>query len=350
MKKFTTIDKLKTFFIVIICLCLIVPVVISFATVDNTKRIIRIAHSQPVTHPQHEALLEFEKYVEERLGDKYDVQVFPNELLGSAQRIIELCQTGAIDYIICSAANLDSFSDYYDLFSVPYLFSSRDAYKEAMSNNEFMENNLYNTSEELGFKAVTWFDAGSRNFYADFPIYSPADLKGKKIRVQQNPASVSAVESFGAAPVAMSFGEVYTAIQQKVIDGAENNELALTVNKHGEVAHYFSYSEHQMIPDFLLANVRFLDSLEPEERAVFDEAAQIANQYELSAFDKATEDAINTATNVMGDKFLTIDKEPFIEASEKVKEKMLESNPLVHNLYGFIQSINNKYESAQGGQ
>ncbi|MCF0104508.1 MAG: DctP family TRAP transporter solute-binding subunit [Eggerthellaceae bacterium] len=331
------------------CFCIIVPVVISFAKVDSTKRIIRIAHSQPVTHPQHKAILEFEKYVEDRLGDKYDVQVFPSELLGSAQRIIELCQTGAIDYIIVSAANLDSFSDYYDLFSCPYLFYSRNAYKEFMSNEEFLKNNLYNTSDNLGFEAVTWFDAGSRNFYADFPIYSLKDINGKKIRVQQNPTSVRAVEALGAAPVAMSFGEVYTAIQQNVIDGAENNELALTVNKHGEVAHYYSYSEHQMIPDLLLANLRFLDSLEQEEHAIFDQAVKVANQYELSEYDKATEYAINTSTNEMRDKFLKIDKQQFIEASKKVKDEMLESNPMVLNLYEFIQAINAKYESAQVG-
>ena len=90
---------------------------------------------------------------------------------------------------------------------------------------------------------MTWYNAGTRNFYATTPIYTPDDLKGLKIRVQQSPASVKMVQAFGAAATPLSFGDVYTAIQQHVIDGAENNELALTNNKHGEVAKYFSYTK-----------------------------------------------------------------------------------------------------------
>ena len=342
--------NLRKFLAIGICLCVVCVALVSCGSIDTSKRILRVAHSQPTSHPEHAAMEQFEKYVEDRLGDKYDIQLFPNELLGSSQHIIELCQTGAIDFIICSAANRDSFSNYYDLFSIRYLFNCNEAYKETMSDYDFMRDNLYTTSDNLGFRAVTWFDAGSRNFYADFPINSPSDLKGKKIRCQQNPGSVGVVEAFGAAPVAMSFGEVYTAIQQNVIDGAENNELALTVNKHGEVAHYFSYTEHQYIPDFLIANVNFLDGLEPEEREIFAQATELANQYELSAYDKATEDAINTAKNELGDTFIQVDKKPFIEAASKLKEQMIEENPYIHTLYERIQSINAKYENSQGGQ
>ena len=110
---------------------------------------------------------------------------------------------------------------------------------------------------------VTWYNAGTRNFYAKTPINTPDDLKGKKIRVQQSPASVAMANAFGAAAAPMGFGEVYTAIQQGVIDGAENNELALTNNKHGEVAKYYTYNKHQMVPDMLVANLKFLKQLKP---------------------------------------------------------------------------------------
>ena len=100
-------------------------------------------------------------------------------------------------------------------------------------------------------------------------------MKGLKIRVQQSPASVAMCQAFGAAASPMSFGEVYTAIQQGVIDGAENNELALTSNKHGEVAKYFSYNKHQMIPDLLIGNLSFLNGLSKEERKVFYNSAAL---------------------------------------------------------------------------
>ena len=252
------------------------------------KRIVRISHAQSETHPEHLGLLAFKEYVEERLGDKYEVQIFPNELLGSAQKAIELTQTGAIDFVVAGTANLETFASVYEIFSMPYLFDSEEVYKSVMEDSDYMEN-VYESTDEAGFRVVTWYNAGTRNFYAKTPINTPDDLKGKKIRVQQSPASVAMANAFGAAAAPMGFGEVYTAIQQGVIDGAENNELALTNNKHGEVAKYYIYNKHQMVPDMLVANLKFLNSLSPEEYQVFKEAAQKSTEVELEEWDKNKE-------------------------------------------------------------
>lgn len=147
-----------------------------------------------------------------------------------------------------------------------------------MNDTDYM-NQIYESTDEAGFRVLTWYNAGTRNFYAKTPIHTPEDLRGMKIRVQQSPASVQMMEAFGAAASPMSFGEVYTAIQQGVIDGAENNELALTNNKHGEVAKYFSYNKHQMVPDMLIGNLKFLNSLSDEERQVFEEAARLSTDF-----------------------------------------------------------------------
>lgn len=254
------------------------------------KRIIRVSHAQSETHPEHLGLLAFKEYVEEKLGDKYEVQIFPNELLGSAQKAIELTQTGAIDFVVAGTANLETFADVYEIFSMPYLFDSEEVYKSVMQDTEYMEN-VYASTDEAGFRVVTWYNAGTRNFYGKSPIRTPEDLKGKKIRVQQSPASVEMVKAFGAAAAPMGFGEVYTAIQQGVIDGAENNELALTNNKHGEVAKYYSYNKHQMVPDMLVANLKFLNSLSPEDYQVFKEAAALSTEVEMEEWDKSIEEA-----------------------------------------------------------
>ena len=180
---------------------------------SSGKRIVRISHAQSETHPEHLGLLAFKEYVEERLGDKYEVQIFPNELLGSAQKAIELTQTGAIDFVVAGTANLETFAGVYEIFSMPYLFESEEVYKSVMEDSEYMEN-VYESTDEAGFRVVTWYNAGTRNFYAKTPIYTPEDLAGKKIRVQQSPASVAMANAFGAAAAPMGFGEVYTAIQQ----------------------------------------------------------------------------------------------------------------------------------------
>ena len=310
------------------------------------KRIIRVSHAQSETHPEHLGLLAFKEYVEEKLGDKYEVQIFPNELLGSAQKAIELTQTGALDFVVAGTANLETFADVYEIFSMPYLFDSEEVYKSVMQDTEYMEN-VYASTDEAGFRVVTWYNAGTRNFYGKSPIRTPEDLKGKKIRVQQSPASVEMVKAFGAAAAPMGFGEVYTAIQQGVIDGAENNELALTNNKHGEVAKYYSYNKHQMVPDMLVANLKFLNSLSPEDYQVFKEAAALSTEVEMEEWDKSIEEAKKIATDEMGVEFIDVDVEAFKEKVLPLHESMLQENEKIRDLYDHIQAAN---EKAKGGQ
>ena len=310
------------------------------------KRIIRISHAQSETHPEHLGLLAFKEYVEEKLGDKYEVQIFPNELLGSAQKAIELTQTGAIDFVVAGTANLETFADVYEIFSMPYLFDSEDVYKSVMQDTDYMEK-VYESTDEAGFRVVTWYNAGTRNFYGKTPIKTPEDLKGKKIRVQQSPASVEMVKAFGAAAAPMGFGEVYTAIQQGVIDGAENNELALTNNKHGEVAKYYSYNKHQMVPDMLVANLKFLNSLSPEDYQIFKEAAALSTEVEMVEWDKSIEEAKKIAAEEMGVEFINVDVEAFKEKVLPLHETMLQENDKIRDLYDHIQAAN---EQAKGGQ
>lgn len=313
-------------------------------SITSGKRIIRISHAQSETHPEHLGLLAFKEYVEERLGDKYEVQIFPNEILGSAQKAIELTQTGAIDFVVAGTANLETFADVYEIFSMPYLFDSEDVYKTVMEDSDYMEQ-VYESTDEAGFRVVTWYNAGTRNFYAKTPIRTPEDLKGKKIRVQQSPASVSMVNSFGAAAAPMGFGEVYTAIQQGVIDGAENNELALTNNKHGEVAKYYSYNKHQMVPDMLVANLKFLEGLSPEEYQIFKDAAALSTEVEMKEWDKSIEEAKKIATEDMGVEFIDVDVDAFKAKVLPLHEKMLNDNPKIRDFYEHIQTVN---EQAKG--
>ncbi len=311
------------------------------------KRIVRISHSQSQEHPDHLGLLAFEKYVESRLGDKYDVQIFPNELLGPSVKTIELTQTGAIDYVLTSTGNVETFDNIYQIFSLPYLFDNADAYHAVMEDKELI-NSIYESTKKSGFQGVTWFDAGSRNFYTKTPIRTPEDLKGKKIRVIQSPVNVRMMQLFGAAATPMSFGEVYTAIQQGVIDGAENNELALTNNKHGEVAKHYVYNQHQMVPDILVANVKFLEGLSPEDRKVFDEAAKEATRVERENWDKQVQEAIKQA-KAMGVKFTETDIKPFKEKVMPLHKELLSKNKKLRPIYAKIQGVNKKFQ-VKGGK
>lgn len=310
--------------------------------INGGKRIIRVALSQSETHPEYTGMEKFKEVVEEKLGDKYEVQIYPNELLGGQTKAIELTQTGAIDFVVAGTPNLEIFADVYEVFSMPYLFTSEEAYFASMNDTDYMEK-VYESTDDTGLRVMTWFNVGSRNFYAKKPINTPDDLKGLKMRVQQSPASVKMANAFGAAASPMSFGEVYTAIQQGVIDGAENNELALTENKHGEVAKYYSYTMHQIIPDVLIANLKFLNGLSDEEKEIFYDAAQQATETEMEAWDTQVEQAKKIAQDDMGVEFIYPDINLFKDKVSNVQQEMLDANPDIQNLYDHIQMYNEKY-------
>ena len=226
---------------------------------------------------------------------------------------------------------------------MPYLFTSEEAYHAAMNDEAYMKK-IYESTDDTGLRVITWYNVGTRNFYAKKEIKTPDDLKGLKIRVQQSPASVNMANAFGAAASPMSFGEVYTAIQQGVIDGAENNELALTSNKHGEVAKYFSYNKHQMVPDVLVANLKFLNGLSKEDRAVFEKAAKISTQVEQEEWDKQVKEAKEYAQKEMGVKFLDVDVQLFRKKVLGVQKQMLKDNESIRDSYKHFQTFNKKYE------
>ena len=319
---------------------------------DSTDRtIVRIGHNQATDHPTHISLLAFEEYIEDKLGDKYDVEVYPSELLGSQTDMVQLTQTGAIDFCVASNSILETFSENYTMFNMPYLFASSDAYHAAMDDPEITDP-IFESTKKAGFEAVTWIDAGTRNFYTvSKPIETPADLKGLKIRVQQSPTNVEMMSLLGGSATPMGFGEVYTALQSKVIDGAENNEMALTSNGHGDVCKYYSYDMHQMIPDILIGNCAFLDEMPEEDRAIFEEGFALVNQVEREEWTKAVEAAKDKAQNEQGVQFLYPDTKPFQEICMPMHQSLLEQYPELEPIYEGIQKYNEQYpaEAAEGG-
>lgn len=322
----------------------------SSSSADDEKTIVRVGHNQSQNHPIHLALLAFEEYVEEKLGDKYDVQVFPSELLGSQTNMVQLTQTGAINFCVASNSILETFDDVFEIFNLPYLFASTDAYHAVMDDEELTEP-IYTSTADAGFEVVTWFDAGTRNFYTiNTPINSPADLKGLKIRVQQSPTNVRMMELLGGSASPMGFGEVYTSLQAGIIDGAENNEMSLTDNGHGEVTKYYSYDMHQMVPDMLIGNYDFLQGLSEEDRAVFEEGFQVANSVEREEWTKAVESAKTKAEKEMGVTFLYPDQEPFREICLPLHDEVLEKNPKLRVYYDKIQEYNAQYPGESSGE
>ena len=241
---------------------------------------------------------------------------------------------------------METFSSQYQIFNLPYLFSSEEAYHAAMEDNEVTDP-IFLTTQKAGLETVTWLDAGTRNFYTvKTPVNQPSDLKGLKIRVQQSPTNVEMMRLLGGTATPMGFGDVYTALQAGILDGAENNELALTDNGHGDICKYYSYDMHQMVPDLLVANYEFLSNLSPDERDIFEEGFQLINQVERDAWAAAVEEAKNKAENEQHVNFLYPDTAPFQEAMAPLHTSVLAANPELQSIYDRIQEYNAEYASA----
>ncbi len=310
---------------------------------NQHRRIVRIGHNQSVNHPTHIALTAFQDYINHNLGDRYIVEVYPSELLGSQTDMVQLTQTGAIDYCIASNAILETFSKNYEIFNLPYLFASADSYHHAMDDPQITDP-IFTATQKAGFTAVTWLDAGTRNFYTvKKPIESPSDLKGLKIRVQQSPTNIEMMRLLGGSATPMGFGDVYTALQSNIIDGAENNEMALTDNGHGDVCKYYSYDMHQMVPDILIGNNAFIQGLPEEDRVVFEDGYRLINQIQRKEWIKAVDTAREKAASQQKVRFLYPDQAPFVKACAPLHHTVLENNPNIRPIYDAIQQYNQLY-------
>lgn len=318
MKKFITFSMLLLLIAGIISGC------VANAAEEESTITMRLAHNQGETHPVHKSLAEFARLVEEKTDGSIKITLYPNGQVGSEREAIELTQTGAIDFAKVSSSTLESFNEVYSLFSLPYLFDNKDHYYQVMESS--LAKDLYKTTSDIGFSGLTFYDSGTRNFYTDNKkIMHPDDLKGLKIRVQPSPTSIQMIELMGGSPTPMPYGEVYTALQQGVIDGTENNETALTDSNHGEVAKEYSYSEHAMVPDILIMNDNKWDQLSAKQKEAISEAAEESTAFHKEVWEQATENAIEGAKekNVT---FSKPDKKPFRDAVQPLHDEFAEKD------------------------
>ncbi|EFF0611274.1 TRAP transporter substrate-binding protein [Escherichia coli] len=304
-----------------------------FSRGETTLRLAYAENSQPVK----DALHFFGQQAEEKTGGEIKVAYFPDGQLGGERELVELIQANAVDITKVSSGLMESFSPLYGIFSLPYLFSNADEYYKVMDNPKIMDP-VYQSTAAQGFIGIGWYDSGARNFYmSKSPIKSIEDLRGKKIRVMQSDTSIQTLKLLGASPIAMSQAEVYTSLQQGILDGAENNEFALTIARHGEVARYYTYDMHTRIPDVLLMSTATLAKLTPEQRTIVKDAIRASIEFEKAAWDKEIEKTKQAAVKDFNVEFFEIDKKPFQDAVQPIYDN-LKNKPQLYKLYQQIQS------------
>jgi tripartite ATP-independent transporter DctP family solute receptor len=298
---------------------------------------IKLAHNQTEQHPIHVALLDFAKELDAETQGRITVQIFPNAILGNDNAMIEQLRANIVQMIKVSSSFLESFDQTYSVFSIPYLFESKDRYFRVMKAPVIRK--IYEGSRPYGFVGLVDFDAGARSFYTKLkPVLSPDDIKGLKFRVMPSPVSIRMMQLLGCQATPLAFGEVYTALQQGLLDGAENSPLPLVDMKHGEVAKHFSYDEHTIIPDLLVVNTQTWDAMSETDRQRIRAAADRAGDVQKKIWQKQADAAVKMCQEKLGVTFYTVDKKPFQELTKPIIDEYLQ-NPAFTSLIEEIRAV-----------
>jgi tripartite ATP-independent transporter DctP family solute receptor len=272
-------------------------------------KVIKLAHGLDAQHSVHKGMLHLGEKLAEKSGHTMRVDVYPSGQLGSERECLELVQLGGLAMTKVSASVLEGFAPEFKVFGLPYLFRD-DAHKNAVLEGPIGKEIL--TAPESKFmRGLCYYDSGSRSFYTkDRPIRSPDDLKGLKIRVQESPMAFALIRAFGASATPISFGELYTALQQGVVDGAENNPPSFHLARHYEVCKYYSLDEHTTVPDVVLVSTHFWDSLTPQQQTWLQEAADESAVYQHSLWGESTATSL-AAVEAAGVEIIRPDKAAF---------------------------------------
>lgn len=243
----------------------------SFSVLAAPK-VLKLSSVLPEGHPTHKAMVFFADLVKEKTKGEIEIRVFPSSQLGEQRDALEGMKVGTLEMAMVAAGPLGQFVPQVDVLNLPYMFRSLDHLHKALDGEAGKK--LIGYINQAGYEFLFWMDAGSRNIINNKrPIYKPEDLKGLKIRVMPSKIMVDTLNLMGAIATPMGQGEVYSALQQGVIDGWENNPPTLLTLKLYEVSKYFSWTRHFTVPDVVLMSKKVYDSLTPEQQKAIKEAA-----------------------------------------------------------------------------
>jgi tripartite ATP-independent transporter DctP family solute receptor len=279
-------------------------------------------------------------FMNERLqeisGNRMSIDIYPSEQLGSERQCLELLQIGSLAMTKVSAAVMENFAPNTQVLSLPYIFRSREHAYQVLDGE--IGRRLLIGGEKYWLRGLTYFDAGMRSFYTkDRPIREPEDLKGLKIRVQESKTAINMVRALGGAPTPISYGELYTALQQGVVDGAENNPPSFYTSRHYEVCKYYSLNEHTAVPDILVIGTVAWNNLSAQEQAWVQQAADEAKVKQRVLWAESEAEAL-AAVAAAGVEVIYPDKTKFAQKTEVVLEEYLQ-DPSLSGLIREIQAV-----------
>ena len=292
--------------------------VIILASCDSlhTTKVLKVGHGLSENHPVHQALLFMNDDLKKRSNNTLSLKIYPAAQLGGEREALELAQLGGLDIVKVSAATMENFVPEFRVFNLPYLFEDKE-HRLKVFENEVGEE-LMNQTEKYRLKSLCFYEAGSRSFYTvDKPILSPNDLKGLKIRVMRSRTAVEMMDALGGSATPISFGELYSALQQRVVDGAENNLASFYTNRHYELCKHFTFDEHSCIPDIVVISTETWNKLNNQQQQWIEEAAKNSAKYEQKLWDDFEVAAMQDA-KAKGVNFYQTDRKEFMRLTSSL--------------------------------
>jgi tripartite ATP-independent transporter DctP family solute receptor len=303
---------------------------------EQRVKVIKLGHGLDPAHPVHLAMEYLAERVAEKSGGRMRIDVYPSEQLGSERECLELLQIGSLAMTKVSCSVIEGFVPEMSVLSLPYLFRD-EAHRFRVLQGE-IGRELLLAGERYWLRGLCYYDAGSRSFYTvDRPILAPDDLAGLKIRTQESPTSLRMVQALGGSATPIAWGELYSALQQGVVDGAENNPPSFHLSRHYEVCKHYSLDEHTGVPDVLVISTKIWEDLSPEFKYLLQDAADESEIFQKKLWKEATKKALEEVQKA-GVTIYHPDKAPFIAAVEGIYEEY-KTNPDIFRLIQKIREV-----------
>lgn len=260
-------------------------------TQKGNQKVLKLAHGLDPSHPVHKGMVFMAERLEEKSEGKLTIDIYPSGQLGSEQQCVELLQIGSLAITKVSAAVMEGFTPKFKALGLPYVFRTQQ-HSFNVFDGEIGKEMLLGT-EEFWIRGLCFYDAGFRSFYTiDKPINTPDDLTGLKIRVMKSQTAMEMVKALGGSPTPISWGELYTALQSGVVDGAENNPPSLYTSHHYEVCKHYSLDEHTCVPDVLIMSTTVWNKLTEQEQKWLQEAADESVPVQRKYWDESVEESL----------------------------------------------------------
>lgn len=304
---------------------------------EGSVTVIKLGHSLDPTHPVHHAMVFMGEQLAEKSGGTMRLDIYPSAQLGTERELLELIQIGSLGMTKVSSSAIEGFAPSYQVFGLPFLFRDSEHRFAVLGSDVGKE--ILLSAEDYNLRGVTYYDAGSRSFYTkERPVNVPDDLVGLKIRTQESPVAIQMVRALGGSATPIAWGELYTALQQGIVDGAENNPPSFYLSRHYEVCKFYALNEHTAVPDVLVMSTLVWESLTPQQQTWLQEAADASALHQRVLWAEAEQEALD-AVIAAGVEVIRPDKTPFRDQVEELYESYRETRPEIYELVQRVQAI-----------